>query len=58
MQQLNRSRPFARRCAPTTNNDNGKGKRIDFSSLWKTVGRHIFIVAFFTAEEEVFSPER
>jgi hypothetical protein len=34
------------------------GERVDFSTLRQAVGGHIFIVAFFTAEEELFPPER
>jgi hypothetical protein len=35
-----------------------KGKRVEFLALWKTMGRHVFIVTFFTAKEELFPPER
>lgn len=58
MQQLNLSGPFPPWCGPTIDNNREKWKTVDFSTLRKTVGRHVFIVAFFTAKEELFSPER
>jgi hypothetical protein len=35
-----------------------KGKRVEFSTLRQAMGRHVFIVTFFTAEEELLSPVR